>query len=140
MYGFATSAVCRHRFLVEHFGQRFERPAGLDESLRGCGACDVCLGELAPLADAQRTAQMVLSCVARCGQRFGAQHIADVLRGADTERVRSTGHARLSTFALLKGRTAREIRHWIEQLVGLGHLAVAEGPYPTSRSRPRASR
>jgi ATP-dependent DNA helicase RecQ len=32
---------------------------------------------------------------------------------------------------LLKGRTAREIRHWIEQLVGLGHLQVAEGQYPT---------
>jgi ATP-dependent DNA helicase RecQ len=126
MYGFATRATCRHRFLVEHFGQAWERPPE-----PGCGACDVCLGELAPLADAQRTAQMVLSCVARCGQRFGAQHIADVLRGADTERVRSTGHARLSTFALLKGRTAREIRHWIEQLVGLGHLAVAEGLYPT---------
>ncbi len=130
MYGFATRATCRHRYLVEHFGQAWERPAerGTDAS---CGACDVCLAELAPLEDAQRVAQMVLSCVARCGQRFGAQHIADVLRGADTERVRNTGHDRLSTFALLKGRTAREIRHWIEQLVGLGHLAVAEGQYPT---------
>ena len=106
MYGFATGATCRHRFLVEHFGQAWPR-----ERAAGCGACDVCLGELAALPDAQRVAQMVLSCVARCGQRYGAQHVADVLRGADTERVRGAGHARLSTFGLLAARAAREIRH-----------------------------
>jgi len=127
MYGFATSAVCRHRFLVEHFGQAWQPAAGED----GCGACDVCLRELSVLADGPRTAQMILSCVARCGQRWGAQHIADVLRGGDTERIRSAGHDRLSTFALLKGRDTREIRHWIDQLVALGHLRVAEGQYPT---------
>jgi ATP-dependent DNA helicase RecQ len=126
MYGFATGAICRHRFLVEHFGQAWPRETGA-----GCGACDVCLGELAALPDAQRVAQMVLSCVARCGQRYGAQHVADVLRGADTVRVRGAGHARLSTFGLLSASSAREIRHAIDQLVGLGHLQVAPGQYPT---------
>jgi ATP-dependent DNA helicase RecQ len=126
MYGFATRASCRHRFLVEHFGQSFPRDRDA-----GCGACDVCLGELAALPEAQRIAQMVLSCVVRCGERYGAQHVADVLRGADTERIRSTGHAQLSTFGLLKASAAREIRHCIDQLVGLGHLQVAPGQYPT---------
>ncbi len=128
MYGFATSAVCRHRFLVEHFGQAWTPPSDTGE---GCGACDVCLRELNVLADAQRTAQMILSCVARCGQRWGAQHIADVLRGGDTERIRAAGHDKLSTFALLKAHNAREIRHWIDQLVALGHLRVADGQFPT---------
>jgi ATP-dependent DNA helicase RecQ len=126
MYGFATSAICRHRFLVEHFGQPFGVAPGA-----GCGACDVCLGELAALPDAQRVAQMVLSCVARCEQRYGALHVADVLRGADSERVRRAGHARLSTFGLLRTRSVQEIRHVIDQLVGLGHLDVAQGAYPT---------
>jgi ATP-dependent DNA helicase RecQ len=126
MYRFATGAICRHRFLVEHFGQAWPRQGGA-----GCGACDVCLGELTPLPDAQRVAQMVLSCVARCGQRYGAQHVANVLRGADTARVRAAGHARLSTFGLLAHRSARELRHVIDQLVALGHLAAAPGPYPT---------
>ena len=126
MYGFATRATCRHRFLVEHFGQAFERAS--DAS---CGACDVCLAELTALPDAQRVAQMVLSCVVRCEQRFGAQHVADVLRGADTERIRGARHDQLSTFGLLKTRTAREIRHFIEQLIGLEHLDVAPGLYPT---------
>ena len=128
MYGFATSAVCRHQFLVEHFGQAWKPPADARE---GCGACDVCLRELSVLEDSQRTAQMILSCVARCGQRWGAGHIADVLRGGDTERIRQTGHDKLSTFGLLKQRATREIRHWIDQLVALGHLRVATGEFPT---------
>lgn len=125
MYGFATSATCRHRFLVEHFGQAW---AGDPD---GCGACDVCLNELAVHADSQRTAQMILSCVARCAQRYGAQHVADVLRGGDTERVRAAGHDKLSTFGLLKAHNNREIRHWIDQLVAAGHLRVADGQFPT---------
>jgi len=128
VYGFATSAVCRHQFLVEHFGQAWKPPGDGSE---GCGACDVCLHELSVLADSQRTAQMILSCVARCGQRWGAQHIADVLRGGDTERIRAAGHDKLSTFALLKSHNTREIRHWIDQLVALGHLSVADGQFPT---------
>jgi ATP-dependent DNA helicase RecQ len=124
MYGFATSATCRHRFLVQHFGQ--EWTGG-----ETCGACDVCLGELRAAADAQRVAQMILSCVVRCEQRYGAGHVADVLRGASTERIRAAGHDRLSTFGLLHERHPREIRHWIEQLVGLDHLRVAPGQYPT---------
>jgi ATP-dependent DNA helicase RecQ len=91
----------------------------------------VCLRELSVLADSQRTTQMILSCVARCGQRFGGGHIADVLRGGDTERVRQLGHDQLSTFGLLRAHTTREIRHWIDQLVALGHLRVAEGDFPT---------
>jgi ATP-dependent DNA helicase RecQ len=125
MYGFATSATCRHKFLALHFGQAWDGDA------EGCGACDVCLGELTTLADSQRIAQMILSCVARCAQRYGAQHIADVLRGGDTERVRAAGHDKLSTFGLLASHSVREIRHWIDQLVALGHLRVADGQYPT---------
>jgi len=126
MFGFATSATCRHRFLVEHFGQSFEEPEGA-----GCGACDVCLGELPIVEESQVVAQKILSCVVRCRQCYGAGHVSDVLRGADTDRIRRAGHHELSTYGLLKEHSAREIRHWIEQLVGLDHLRVAEGRYPT---------
>ena len=135
MYGFATSATCRHQFLVEHFGQAWEAPSerapDAQPELAGCGACDVCLRELSTAPDSQRIAQMVLSCVARCAQRYGAQHIADVLHGSDTERIRNASHDKLSTFGLLKANNTREIRHWIDQLVALGHLRVADGQYPT---------
>ncbi|MBL8839930.1 MAG: DNA helicase RecQ [Planctomycetes bacterium] len=140
MLAFASGAQCRHRFLVEHFGETWSGGAAAAGSAGagGCGACDVCLGELAALPDATVTAQKILSCVARCEQRFGSGHVADVLRGADSERLRQHGHDQLSTFGLLKEQSSREIRHCIDQLVAQGHLVVAEGDYPTLALGPTA--
>ncbi|HVS16957.1 MAG TPA: RecQ family ATP-dependent DNA helicase [Planctomycetota bacterium] len=126
MWGFASGALCRHRFLVEHFGQTLE-----GARTGGCGACDVCLGELVAREDSQVLAQKILSCVVRCGQRFGAAHVCDVLRGRDNERVRRARHGELSTFGLMAEHSTRELRHWIDQLVGLDHLRAASGAYPT---------
>jgi len=123
MLAFAGGATCRHRFLVEHFGEPHDGTK--------CGACDVCLDELARAPDGLVIAQKILSCIVRCEQRFGAAHVADVLRGADSERVRNYGHDQLSTFGLLKENSSREIRHWIDQLVASGAIAVADGDYPT---------
>ena len=60
-----------------------------------------------------------------------AESITDVLRGAKTEKIRQTGHDLQSTYGLLASESARDIRAWIEQLVGQGHLRLADGPYPT---------
>jgi ATP-dependent DNA helicase RecQ len=91
----------------------------------------VCLGELVAREDSAVLAQKILSCVVRCGQRDGAAHVSDVLRGSDNERVRRAGHTQLSTFGLLSEHSTRELRHWIDQLVGLEHLRAAPGAYPT---------
>lgn len=127
VYGYATGALCRHIFLLEYFGQR------ASEKLRkeGCKACDVCLGELQQVSDSKLVAQKILSCVVRCEQRYGASHITDVLRGADTARLRETGHDQLTTHGLLKEHSASEVRGWIEQLSGHGLLATTGGKYPT---------
>ncbi len=124
MLTFASGATCRHRFLVEHFGETWTKELG-------CAACDVCLSEMKQLDCALVVAQKILSCVIRCEQRFGGSHIADVLRGADSERVRQYGHHHLTTYGLLATQSNREIRHCIDQLVAQGHLAVADGEYPT---------
>jgi ATP-dependent DNA helicase RecQ len=137
MLSFASGAICRHRFLVEHFGERWadDHAEGGARSEGGssskCGACDVCLDELARADDGLVVAQKILSCVVRCEQRFGASHVADVLRGADSEKVRQRGHDALTTFGLMKDSSSREIRHFIDQLVAQAHLAVADGEYPT---------
>lgn len=125
LWGFASGGTCRHRFLVEYFGGDYRAAEG------GCGACDVCLGELTQVDDSQVIAQKILSCIVRCDQRYGAGHVTDVLRGANTERIRSRRHDELSTYGLLKERPTSEIRAWIDQLVGLGHVGVASGNYPT---------
>ena len=57
------------------------------------------------MADPVVVARKVLSCVARVGQRFGAAHVANVLRGSETEQVTARGHAALTTFGLLRDAT-----------------------------------
>jgi len=55
----------------------------------------------------------ILSCVARVKERFGINHVAQVLHGADTDAVRSRGHDRLSTYGLLKEHDRLVIQVWI---------------------------
>jgi ATP-dependent DNA helicase RecQ len=125
MERYAAGTRCRHRSLVEYFGQTYARAE--------CGACDWCLKELDPVADSVTLARKILSCVARVRQTWGTSHVADVLVGRATEKVVASGHDQLSTFGLLKDETQAAIRGYIEQLVGLGVLAREGDPYPVLR-------
>lgn len=128
MWLFAAGARCRHRALVDYFGQSYANPAGIADA--PCGACDVCLGELVPVHDAHDTARKIISCVARCGSRFGAGHLADVLTGASVKKVKDAGHDRLSTFGLLRKAPRDRVVAWVGQLVEAGHLARVGGRFP----------
>jgi len=119
---YCSGTVCRHRALVEYFGQRY--------TLDSCTGCDICLGETEDVPDALTVAQKILSCVYRVGQSWGIGHVISVLRGEKTEKIRERSHDSLSTYGLLKGCSRNEIRDWIWQLVGQGFLEQSEGEYP----------
>jgi ATP-dependent DNA helicase RecQ len=122
MERYATGVGCRHRALSEYFGDRYPKD--------GCAACDFCLDEL-EAADAPVTlARKILSCVVRVGQRFGATHVASVLRGHASEQVLGRGHDKLSTFGLLPQASVAEVRGYIDQLTGLGLLQQTDDAYP----------
>jgi len=128
MERYATSVGCRHRHLAAYFGDTVS--ATPDGAPDGCAACDVCLGELERAADPVLLSRKILSCVARVGQRFGATHVANVLRGQASEQVVANGHEQLSTFGLLPQMSVAEVRGYIEQLTGLGLLRQVGDPYP----------
>jgi len=133
MHRLAAGAACRHKALSEYFGQAYSPPAGgsgQDGAAAGCGACDVCLGDLAPVPDSTAIARKIASCVFRVGQNFGAAHVADVLRGANTQRILDRRHDQLSTFGLLRGSSKALILGYINQLIDQGVLARTEGEYP----------
>ncbi len=109
MHRYCQTAVCRHRTLVQYFGQQFDQA--------NCSACDICLGDTEAVADALIVAQKILSCVARLKERFGIVHVIGVLRGEKTQRIRDLGHDQLSTYGLLAADSQQLIRHWIHQLV-----------------------
>jgi ATP-dependent DNA helicase RecQ len=125
MERYATGVGCRHRQLSEYFGDRYQS-AGPD----GCAACDYCLDELEAASSPVVLARQILSCVARVGQRFGATHVASVLRGHASDGVLARGHEKLSTFGLLPNASVTEVRGYIEQLAGLGLLQQTGDEYP----------
>jgi ATP-dependent DNA helicase RecQ len=67
------------------------------------------------------------------GQRFGATHVASVLRGQTSDQIVSRGHDKLSTFGLLPEASLAEVRGYIEQLIGLGLLNQTDDAYPVLR-------
>jgi ATP-dependent DNA helicase RecQ len=81
-------------------------------------------------------ARKILSCVARVGQRFGATHVTNVLRGSDSEQVSVRGHADLSTFGLLREASVDEVRGYIDQLVAHGLLQQTDDKYPVLQLTP----
>jgi ATP-dependent DNA helicase RecQ len=127
---YCSGSKCRHRALVEYFGQPF--PAG------ECRACDICLGETEEVEDALVVAQKIVSCVVRLRESWGVAHVAGVLRGEDTERIRERQHDQLSTYGLLKGTSRHDVREWVYQLVAQGFLVQTDSEYPVLRCGPRA--
>ncbi|MEP7130383.1 MAG: DNA helicase RecQ [Sphingomicrobium sp.] len=87
---FVEAPTCRRAILLRHFGE---------EPPERCGNCDNCLDPPAT-TDATEIARKLLSAAFRTEMRFGVGHLADVLAGKDTEKVRSFGHHQLSVFGI----------------------------------------
>jgi len=131
MQRFAAGAVCRHKGLSEYFGQEYAAPARAEgDETRGCGACDVCLGDLGDVADADAIAKKILSCVARVDQRFGAAHVVDVLRGSRIKKIVEWKHDQLSTFGLLRDVPRPVLLGYVSQLLDQEVLERSPGEYP----------
>ena len=119
---FAEIHSCRRKFLLEYFGEQW------DET--NCGNCDVCLTPREEF-DATEISQKILSGVIRTGQRFGANHVIDVLRGADTKRVREMEHDRLSVYGISRDSPADELKQIVRSLTERGLLTVNGSDRPT---------
>jgi len=119
----AESHDCRRVRLLDYFGEASEP----------CGNCDNCLQEPATW-DATEAARKALSCIYRFhqhgGQRYGAVHLIDVLRGKATDKVAQRGHDGLSTFGIGADLSEAQWRSVLRQLIALGHVHV-EGEYST---------
>jgi ATP-dependent DNA helicase RecQ len=114
---------CRRVRLLSYFGQASDP----------CGNCDNCIAAPATW-DATEAARKALSCIYRFrqagGQRYGAVHLIDVLRGKLTDKVTQHGHDKLSTFGIGADVSEAQWRLVLRQLVALGHV-VTEGDFNT---------
>ncbi|WP_428481375.1 DNA helicase RecQ [Pyruvatibacter mobilis] len=110
----AEAPRCRRQVLLAFFGEREHEP---------CGNCDLCKSPVETF-DGTEDAQKALSAMVRTGERFGLEHIISILRGEDTERVRTLRHDQLPTYGVGAHYDKHQWRDLCRQLYALGLTAV----------------
>lgn len=118
LLGYAESPRCRRVVLLDYFG----------EASQPCGNCDVCL-DPPELWDGTEAARKALSTAYRTGQRFGAKHLIDVLRGKENPKTREYGHHNLSTWGIGADLDETAWRAVFRQLVAAGLLHADMNEY-----------
>lgn len=135
---YAELKCCRKKYLLRYFG----------EELKGdnCGSCDICLANktsvlLTPKLnieeraaevpfDMDTTAKKILSAVVRLQNRFGKQHVMDVLLGKQLQKIRKYRHDRLSVHGIITDLEENELSSAVDRLIASGYLQKSEGIYP----------
>ncbi|MEQ8594620.1 MAG: DNA helicase RecQ [Parvibaculum sp.] len=118
LLAFCEAPACRRQILLSYFGEASEP----------CGNCDTCL-DPAELTDGTAEAKLVLAAIRQSGERYGAAHVIDILRGSETEKIATSGHNDLAVFGAGAARRKPEWQALIRQLTAAGFLAVDIGGY-----------
>lgn len=113
LLGLCETAACRRVRLLSYFGEHSEP----------CGNCDTCI-DPPRTWDATEASRKALSAVYRTGQRFGAVHLIEVLRGKAAERVTRWGHDQLPVFGIGVDLDEAAWRNVFRQLIALGLIEV----------------
>ncbi|MBE9547485.1 MAG: DNA helicase RecQ [Proteobacteria bacterium] len=109
---FTETEVCRRMPLLTYFGE--------DYTAEKCDMCDNCLAGERKLVDITVPAQKFLSCVKRTDEIFGANHMIDVLRGSQSQKVLKFGHENLSTHGIGKEYSRKQWFHLARQFIQKG--------------------
>ncbi|MYM40532.1 DNA helicase RecQ [Duganella qianjiadongensis] len=118
MLGLCETLSCRRVRLLDYFGEK----AG------PCGNCDTCL--IPPVSfDGTVPVQKLLSAIYRVDQRFAAGHVIEVLRGMETERIKTWHHDSLSVYGIGADRSEQEWRAILRQAIALGLVTVDHEQY-----------
>ena len=112
LLGWCELTTCRRQALLAYFDETLAEP---------CGNCDVCLTPPETF-DGTEAAQKLLSCVYRTGQRFGAGHVIDVLRGRSTDKTQQFGHEQVSTWGIGSDVPESQWRTVVRALIARGAL------------------
>ncbi len=106
---YAQSLQCRRIPLITYFGE--------DYQVKNCGLCDNCVNPAVPLVDLSAEAVKFLNCVNETGERFGALHIINVLRGSESEKVLSYDHQDCRSFGAGKHLSVKQWQHLVQQFL-----------------------
>ncbi|MEO7988977.1 MAG: DNA helicase RecQ [Chryseolinea sp.] len=86
---YAESPVCRRRQLLHYFGEEYKQD--------NCGMCDNCVHPRERF-NGMDSVKLVLQAVKQTNERFGLNHLVNVIRGVEDEYVKSYGHFDLAVY------------------------------------------
>lgn len=129
MISYSKTTSCLRQFVLDYFN---------DVHITACDNCFNCTGEF-DLVDVGLEAQMILSCIVRMGERFGAAMVSDVLRGSRNKRVLDNGFDQLSTHGIMKSKSSAHIRMVIDYLLEEDVLSLSNDAYATLKLGSKAS-
>ncbi|MEE4659710.1 MAG: DNA helicase RecQ [Halieaceae bacterium] len=127
MLGLCEITSCRRQALLGYFGEELHEP---------CGNCDTCLTPV-DTWDGTEAARKALSVAYRTGQRFGVNHLIDVLRGAENDRIYQWDHHLLPTYGVGKDLDGNQWRSVFRQLVARGYFSVDLEGFGSLRLEPK---
>ena len=114
MLGLCEITTCRRQALLAYFGEHQDRP---------CGNCDTCL-DPPETWDGSEAARKALSAAFRTEQRFGVNHLIEVLRGTNNDRIFQYGHQKLPVYGIGQDLNNNQWRSVFRQLVARGYMSV----------------
>ncbi|WEG10757.1 DNA helicase RecQ [Pullulanibacillus sp. KACC 23026] len=120
MVGYCHTEGCLQSYILEYFGDTESAP---------CGHCGNCLDHRESV-DVTREAQMILSCIKRMKERFGKSLIAQVVTGANNQKIRQMKFNSLPTYGIMKNYNQKEASELIDFLTAEGYLKPTSGAFP----------
>src|SRR5258707_7249835 len=119
---YCESGTCRRRVLLGYFSEIYVK--------ENCGNCDNCLRVEGEMEDRTVDARRFLWCVGKTGGRFGMRHIIDILRGANTKRIRDYQHDQLQAHGVGKEHSLEEWQRVARALLQQGLVSQTTDSYP----------
>ncbi len=113
LLAYCEAARCRRAALLSYF----------DETIEACGNCDTCLNP-PQVVDGGERARLLMAAIEQTGQYFGAAHLIDLLRGAETQKIRDRGHDRLTSHGSGAAHSKEDWQAFIRQAVAGGYLSI----------------
>jgi len=114
MLGLCEITTCRRQALLSYFGEHQNQ---------ACSNCDICL-DPPETWDGSEAARKALSAAFRTEQRFGVNHLIEVLRGTNNDRIFQYGHQKLPVYGIGQDLNNNQWRSVFRQLVARGYVSV----------------
>lgn len=125
----SAASSCRRKRILSYFGETYTK--------KSCDTCDICVSE-AQMVDVTSDASLLLTAIASTGQRFGAVHIIDVIRGSEKARILELRHNELDVYGKGKHLDPKQARTLFDHLFANDLIVRTEDEYSVIRLTPQA--